>query len=112
MAKAWEWGLVVTTRNSIYQKVALDAQRMLRDADVGGLPQDWLRQTDRFEVLERRRVTPVRLSSHDELVAWFDEGLRQLRDAKVLDQYFASLTMGQATAVVQGQPAEARGDHG
>jgi hypothetical protein len=90
VGKSWEWSLVVTaTRN--YQRVRLDAQDIRRDAEVGGLPQDWLRYTDRFEVLERR-LAPGTLDSHDEIVAWFDEGLRQLRDAKIVDRYLTGLT--------------------
>ena len=99
---SWEWGLVVTTRKSPYQRVTLDAQEMVRDADIGGLPQDWQRHTDRFDVLERR-VPLERQSSHDEIVEWFHVGLTQLRDAKVLDRYFVGLSTKQAAAVELAQ---------
>jgi hypothetical protein len=80
----WEWGLVVRTEN--FQKIPLDAQEMLRDADVGGLPQDWLRHPDRPETLERR-LAPGDPRSHEEIGAWFEEGLVQLKTARILDRY-------------------------
>jgi hypothetical protein len=104
----WEWGLVVTTRN--YQKVPLDAHEMLRDAEVGGLPQEWMRHTDRFEVLARR-LSPGRPVSHDEIVAWFDEGLRQLHHAKVLDPFLAGLSTRQTVVVERAREIDATDEH-
>jgi len=101
--KGWEWGLVVTTKN--YQNVDLDAQLILRDAEIGGLPLDWVRDVDRFEVLERR-ASPGNLGSHDEIVAWFDEGLQQLREAKILERFFDGLATKQASSPVRALLAE------
>ena len=85
---------------------------MVRDADVGGLPQDWVRHTDRFEVLERR-LNQGTLKSHDEIVSWFDDGLRQLRDAKILDRYLAGMTTKEAAAMERAQvPVGAIDEHG
>jgi hypothetical protein len=93
----WDWGLVVMTEN--YRKVALHADQMRRAADVGGLPSDWVRQSDSRVVLQR--LMPVDgLSSHDEIVSWFDEGLRQLRDAGVLESYFSGLLLKNAGATL------------
>lgn len=103
--KGWEWRLVVTTARN-YENVRLDAQEMLRDAEVGRLPADWVRYTDRSDVLERR-LPPGTLTSHDEIVAWFEEGLRQLRDAKILDRYLAGLSAKQARAQMRANQTEA-----
>ncbi len=92
----WEWRIALTTARN-YGRVRLDAQSMLRDAETGRLPSDWLRHTDRLDELERRLRAEGR--THDGIVAWFDEGFRQLRDAKILDRYMNGLK------VKYGQPA-------
>ena len=106
--KGWEWSLVVTTKN--YERVRLDPQQILRDADVGGLSQDWVRDTDIREVL-KRRLTLGGLNLPDEIVAWFEAGLRQLQDAKVLDRYLEGLTTKYAAAVARSQRVEATDEH-
>ena len=106
--KGWEWSLVVTMKN--YERVRLDPQQIVRDADVGELSQDWVRDADSRDVL-KRRLTLGGLSLPDEIVAWFDAGLRQLRDAKVLDRYLEGLTTKYAAAVARSQRVEATDEH-
>ena len=72
----WEWRLLIQTQN--YERILLDAQQLLRDAELGGLPGEWLRHNDRMEVLERR-LTSGTLTSHDDIVTWFADGLHQMR---------------------------------
>ena len=82
------WCIFVTVFKK-FSGIRLDAQQILRDAELGGLPADWVRYSEGSKVLERC-LPPPGLASHDELVRWFGEGLRQLRDAKVLDPYIAA----------------------
>jgi hypothetical protein len=84
----WEWVVVFTTAKN-YQGVRLDPQQALEDADRGGLSPEWRRYTDRRDVLERR-VQMGTMTSHDDIVGWFEESLRQLQAAKVLDRFFAA----------------------
>jgi hypothetical protein len=93
---AWDWGLVVTTKN--YERVRLDPQEILRDADIGGLPETWQRHSDRSDVLERR--APLDSLPHDEIITWFETGLGQLRDARILERYRAGLGTKRMGAVV------------
>jgi diadenosine tetraphosphate (Ap4A) HIT family hydrolase len=93
--EGFDWGIVVTARKG-YQGVALDTQRVLRAAEAGGLPQDWVRHTDdRFELLERR-VPAATVPGHDEVVSWFAEGLGHLHSAGILTQFFERLKGGSA----------------
>jgi len=106
--KNWEWAVVVTTKN--YQRVRLDAPQMLRDAAIGGLSEDWVRDADRFEVLERRLTEP--LDSHDEIVAWFEARLKELREAKILYRYVAGLATKGTTMVEQTAPSAEADEQG
>jgi hypothetical protein len=101
----WDWGLVVTTKNS--ERVRLDPQEMLRDADAGAdrLPEAWLRHSDRPDVLERR--VPLDALPKNEILLWFETGLRQLREAKILDRYAAGLAAKQAGTAAQSECATA-----
>ena len=90
----WQWCLRVTVAKN-YGRVRLDPRQVLEDAQR--LPDDWIRQPDHIEVLERILPAGVR-TSHDEIAQWFDEGLRQLRDADVLRSYFAGVHAKQAAA--------------
>jgi HD domain len=107
-AQGWDWHFVVTTAPN-YQKVRVNAQEVLRDAEVGQLPQHWARYTDRPDVLERRLPAGT-TSSRDEILAWFDEGLRQLREAKVLDRFIANVLLKQAAGVVSTETLETTRD--
>lgn len=91
----WEWRLVVTARKN-YDKIPVHPQQLLRDAELGGLHGDWVRHTQGLDVLERS-VSSQALTSHDEIVAWFDKGLRQLHDARILDRYLADLACKRGT---------------
>ena len=94
----WEWMLGVATKN--YWRVRLDATDMLRDAELSRLPSTWARHLDRPEVLEcRLAVTDV--ASHDEVLTWFEDGLRELDDARILERYRS----GFVTKYGRGVPA-------
>lgn len=84
--------------------VRLNRDDILDAADTGGLPPKWLRHRDRPEVLELR-LPLGRLSSHDDIVRWFDEGLRKLHQAGVLNEYLSGYARKQAEAA---QSAAAR----
>jgi hypothetical protein len=90
----WQWCLRVTVAKN-YARVRLDPRQILDDAQR--LPDDWIRQPDHLEVLERILPAGVR-TSHDEIAQWFDEGLRQLRDGNVLRSYFAGVNAKRAPA--------------
>ena len=88
--EARRWCLAVTASKN-YERVVLDARQMLRDAEIGGLPQEWRRHPDRHDVTLERHVSLEQLTLPDEVVLWFDEGLRQLGDAKIMDRFLAGL---------------------
>jgi hypothetical protein len=99
-SEGWEWCLAVTAKN--YENVRLEPWQIRQDAEVGGLPQDWLRHTDRPEVLERRAALKE-LKFHDEIMEWFNTGLEQLRGANILGHYFEVLAARQSKAVLRLQ---------
>jgi hypothetical protein len=101
----WQWCVRVTVAKN-YERIRLDARQVLQDAESGKLPQDWIRQPDQPEVLERR-LAPGSLNAHDDIVQWFDDGLRQLRDAGVVRSYLAGLAEKKAAAAVKSKPAAA-----
>lgn len=83
----WQWCLRISVAKN-YERVRLDARRVLEDARR--LPSEWARYPDQPELLERRLQSGT-LKSHDDIVKWFDEGLRQLQGAGVLNSYLAGL---------------------
>jgi hypothetical protein len=83
----WQWCLRVSVAKN-YERIRLDARRILEDARR--LPTEWTRDANQPELLERR-LPPGSLTSHDEIVRWFDEGLRQLRDEGVLHSYLTGV---------------------
>lgn len=104
---AWQWRLAFSVARN-YEKVPLDPRRVLSDAETGGLPEEWRRNPYQPEVLERR-LQPGGLSSHDDIVRWFDDGLRQLHHAGVLNSYLSGYATRQAKAA---QRATAKPDAG
>lgn len=90
------WRLALSVARN-YERVPLSPLRVLGDAETGGLPQEWLRHPYQPEVLERTLPTGS-LTSHDEIVRWFDDGLRQLHDAGVLKSYQLGYATKQAKA--------------
>ena len=86
-----EWALTVTTAKN-YQKVPLDPNELLHAAEIVGLPDQWCRHPESREVLQS--VAPVDadvFTDRDEVVAWFHQGLRQLRDAGIMNGFMAGL---------------------
>ena len=87
----WQWNLIVSTVKN-FQKIPMDPNDLLQAADSGGLPDQWARHPESRDVLQL--VAPFdddRFIDRDEIVAWFDEGLRQLRDAGILESFMAGL---------------------
>jgi hypothetical protein len=62
--------------------VKLEPWQIRHEAEVGGLPSDWIRYTDRPEVIERRAKLK-NFGAHDEIMT--GDSLQQLVDANVLD---------------------------
>lgn len=90
----WQWCLRFSVARN-YESIRLDARQILEDAR--SLPIDWTRYADQPELLERR-LPPGQLTSHDEIVRWFDEGLRQLRDVGLLNSYLTGVAEKRARA--------------
>lgn len=84
----WQWCLRFSVAKN-YERIRLDARQVLSVAST--LPSDWTRYPDQPELLERR-LAPGTLNSHDDIVKWFGQGLRQLGDTGVLDSYIAGLS--------------------
>lgn len=102
----WQWCLRLTVEKN-YERIRLEAHEILRRAEA--LPADWTKDANHPELLERR-LSPGQLMSHDHIVRWFDEGLRQLRDAGVLDSYLAGINEKRAKASAkQRNPGTASG---
>ena len=77
-----EWALIVTTAKN-YQRIPMDPHEVLHTADLGGLPDQWDRHPESREVLQlTASVDDDRFTDRDEIVAWFNQGLRQLHDAE------------------------------
>jgi len=95
----WQWCLRFSVaKNS--ERVPLDGGTVIHAAETGGLSREWRRHPGRSEVLERT-LPPGALTSHDDIVQWFDDGLRQLYDAGVLNSYLSGLEAKRAAAAAR-----------
>lgn len=77
---SWVWTLYVTPRN--HQRVPLEADDLIRVAEEGQLPAEWVRREGTSIVLERTTAADGR--RRDQIVDWFDAGLAQLERAGVI----------------------------
>jgi hypothetical protein len=84
----WEWLLAISPDN--YQRVPLEARQILKDAADGGLSDEWQKHPHRAAVLQRR-LRMASLTSPDDVLGWFDRGLHELHEARILDRFIAVL---------------------
>lgn len=84
----WQWVLYVSIAPN-YQRIPLDREELLHAADIGDLPEQWVRCRDSNDVLQLSApLQDEAFSNFDDVVAWFDRGLRQLDESRVLDSFF------------------------
>ena len=70
----------------------MDPIKVLAAADIGRLPDQWARHPESRDVLQLvALVDDANLADNDEVVAWFDQGLRQLRDAGIMDGFMTGM---------------------
>jgi hypothetical protein len=63
---------------------------MLRDAELAGLPTEWIRHEHGPCVLSRS-AGPADFATDDEVTAWFRASLEEIKNAGLLDDYLAAL---------------------
>ena len=81
---------VIALRTDNYQRIPLDRSIMLRDAEMAGLPAEWIRH-DHGPCVLSRSAAPTDFATDDEVIAWFRESLQQIKDAGLLHGYLAAL---------------------
>ena len=82
------WVIALRTKN--WQRVPLDRSVMLRDAELAGLPAEWIRH-DHGPFVLSRSAAPADFATDDEVTAWFRAALQDIKDAGLLDDYLAAL---------------------
>ena len=82
------WVIALRTKN--WQRVTLDRSVMLRDAELAGLPAEWIRH-DHGPFVLSRSAAPADFATDDEVTAWFRASLQDIKDAGLLNDYLAAL---------------------